>query len=77
MGGSIILRHGDDGPEYGSTPVCIAARMDPNMSDNCRIYVEVFRYLLQNGFITTQFRPAVIEERGDLWEDFWKMRKET
>ena len=71
-GGSIIARNSDLGPDYQSSPVLIAL-----YGTNQGILFKVAQYLLHSGLIKLQVNQEVIEEKKPMFEDLWKMRKET
>jgi len=73
-GGSIVIRHGNDGPDYYSTMISLALNRDPNNSEVSKIFNDVAKDLLSNGMISISVNHKEIEDRKPMWEDFWKMR---
>jgi hypothetical protein len=74
-GGSVILRFGDEGWEYTSSPVSCALYSEPGLSRGSDILKRVAGELLRKGYIKICIGESSIEEDRGLWGDFWEMRK--
>ena len=61
---SIILRHGDDGPEYAST-LLSAALYSPCDSPLHKLAKEV----VHKGLVRLSVRTEAVEEQRELWRD--------
>lgn len=75
-GGSIILRFGDDGPEYNSAPVSTSLSSSEGLTEASDVRMKVAKWLLRECMIRVNLNPKVMEEKREVWEDVWKMRKE-
>ena len=73
-GGSVILRYGDEGPEYSSGPVSMEL-YNESLTEASDIRKKVAQWLLREGFVKLAPNPEVVEEKREMWDDFWKKRK--
>jgi hypothetical protein len=74
-GGSIVIRHGDEGPDYYSTMISLALNRDPSNSEISALFLKIARQLLSDGMISVSVNHDMIEEKKLMWEDHWEMRK--
>jgi len=73
--GSIILRFGDEAPEYASSPVSCAFYTDPELSETSYVMHKVAIDLLRCGYVKLHVNEEHIEKEKYFWGDFWTMRK--
>ena len=73
-GGSIIVRNGDEGREYTSTPASMAL-YSRGLTQDSSIMKKVAEWLLREGMIRISVCESTIEEKKTSYNDLWKRRK--
>lgn len=75
-GGSIILRSGNEPSDYYSSPVSCALYIEHGLTETSDIINKVAMYLLVEGIIKVSLNEKIMEEKREIWDDYWKMRKQ-
>jgi hypothetical protein len=73
-GGSIVIRHGSEGPDYYSTMISLALNRDSD-SEISQLFLKVSRQLLSKGMVSVSVNEKVIKEEECMWKDYWEKRK--
>ena len=75
-GGSVILRYGDEGREYSSSPLSTALYTESGLTENSDIRKKVAVWLMREDMIKVSINQKTLDEKKLMWEDVWVMRKE-